>query len=123
MASRAAFLLRGIAQDHPFADGNKRTAFEAADNMLRLNGAFVDADGETVVRSMLAVARGEVDVAAIGDWLRTHLRKLQTPRACMPGHAAAAAGPTRQALPPQGPPGFRGELPEDRDAIERLAKL
>lgn len=76
LADRAAFLLRGIAQDHPFADGNKRTAFEAADLFLRRNGHYVDASAGDVVEFMLAIARGELGLDGIADWVRRHLRRL-----------------------------------------------
>ncbi len=74
LALRAAFLLRGICQDHPFADGNKRTAFEATDTLLRLNGTRIVASPDEVLVLMLAVAQGLVGVEGIARWLRAHAK-------------------------------------------------
>lgn len=69
---RAALLLRGIAQDHPFVDGNKRTAFDVASTFLEHNGQTVGGRDEEVVTFMLRVARGEQSVEEIADWLGRH---------------------------------------------------
>lgn len=76
LAERAAMLIRGIAQDHPFADGNKRTAFEVAAVFLYRNGTSLEATADEVVAFMLAVASGEEDLETITRWLRTRLRNL-----------------------------------------------
>lgn len=76
LAERAALLVRGIAADHPFADGNKRTAFLAADVFARRNGWFVDATADEVVDFMLAVALGEADLDATASWIAARLRRL-----------------------------------------------
>ena len=74
---RAAFLLRGIAQDHPFVDGNKRTGFEAADLFLRRNGFMVAAPQEEIQAFMVRVAGPErLDHRRISRWLRPRLKKL-----------------------------------------------
>lgn len=41
IAEAAAFLLRRIAQDPPFADGNQRTGFAAAEAFLHVNGSCI----------------------------------------------------------------------------------
>lgn len=76
LVERAALLLRGIVLDHPFADGNKRTAFEAADLFLRGNGAFVAATAPEIVDFMLACARGELEFEDIVGWLRAKRGRL-----------------------------------------------
>lgn len=73
---RAALLLRGIAQDHPFADGNKRTAIEVTDLVFRMNGYYLDASADEIVDFMLSVARNDLVVSEIAAWLRSHARKL-----------------------------------------------
>lgn len=73
---RAALLLRGIAAEHPFVDGNKRTAFAATDLFLALNGQIVVASEDEVVDFMLRVARGEEDLGGIESWLRANARNL-----------------------------------------------
>lgn len=62
----------GIARDHPFVDGNKRTAFVAVELFLALNGLELLADDGACVLTMLAVAAGQMDEAAFARWLREH---------------------------------------------------
>lgn len=76
LEARAGFILRGICQDHPFVDGNKRTAFAATEVFLQRNGKYLEAAAEAVVAFMLAVADGTCNVEEICAWLRTHARYL-----------------------------------------------
>lgn len=71
---RAGFLLRGIAQDHPFVDGNKRTAYETAAVFLENNGVLLEPSLEGARDFMIGVARGEESVGTIADWLRRNCR-------------------------------------------------
>jgi death-on-curing protein len=75
---RAALLLRGLCQDHPFADGNKRTGYEATDLFLRMNGRRIQASADEVQLFMLDVAQGWHDLGSIADWLRTHAKDYPT---------------------------------------------
>ena len=65
----------GLARNHPFIDGNKRTAFVAVELFLSLNDLELGADDADCVLTMLAVAAGTLDEAAFAAWLRTHTRK------------------------------------------------
>jgi death-on-curing protein len=66
----AAVYALGIAQNHPFIDGNKRTAFVALELFLRLNGCvFTVGDAEAVVM-MLAMAAGELPDNEFTAWVR-----------------------------------------------------
>ncbi|MFT3735489.1 MAG: type II toxin-antitoxin system death-on-curing family toxin [Rhodocyclaceae bacterium] len=65
----------GIARNHPFIDGNKRTAFVAVELFLALNGFLLTADDASCILTMLAVAAGEIDEAAFAQWLREHVVK------------------------------------------------
>lgn len=65
----------GIARNHPFIDGNKRTAFVCAELFLVLNGHELVADDLSCVTTMLAVAAGELNEAAFAAWLRQHTVK------------------------------------------------
>lgn len=68
----AATLGHGIARNHPFVDGNKRTAFVVVETFLILNGAELGAsDAESVV-AMLDLAAGEMTEDEFADWLRAH---------------------------------------------------
>ena len=63
----------GISRNHPFIDGNKRTAFVCTELFLALNGHSLAANDVDCVLTMLAVASGELDEAAFAAWLRDHL--------------------------------------------------
>lgn len=77
VAELAASYGVGIARNHPFVDGNKRTAFVSVELFLRLNGYRLVADDAACVLTMLAVAAAEMDEATFADWLRQHcLAKL-----------------------------------------------
>jgi death on curing protein len=64
-----------IARNHPFIDGNKRTAFVAVELFLDLNGLELIADDASCVMTMLAVATGEMDEATFAEWIRRHSAK------------------------------------------------
>ncbi len=73
VAEIAAAYAYGIARNHPFLDGNKRTAFVAAELFLALNGHMLMADDVSCVSTMLALAAGELDEAGYAAWLRGHI--------------------------------------------------
>lgn len=60
----------GLAKNHPFLDGNKRTAFVAVELFLRLNGYVLSADDTTCILTMLALAAGDIDEANFASWIR-----------------------------------------------------
>lgn len=62
----------GLARNHPFIDGNKRTAFVAVELFLAINGWTLVADDAACVLTMLAVASGTLDEAALAGWIRSH---------------------------------------------------
>lgn len=68
----AASYAVALAKNHPFIDGNKRTAFVAMELFLILNGHELNATDAECVLAMLAVAAGEWDEATLAAWLRTH---------------------------------------------------
>jgi death-on-curing protein len=71
----AAAYTFGIARNHPFVDGNKRTAFLAAFIFLRINGLHLVADEISAVASMLEVAAGKMSEAEFAGWLRENTEK------------------------------------------------
>nr|WP_294504642.1 type II toxin-antitoxin system death-on-curing family toxin [uncultured Rhodopila sp.] len=72
IAELAAVYALGIAKNHPFIDGNKRTAFVALEVFLRLNGCrFTVGDAEAVVMT-LAMAAGELPDDEFTAWVRLH---------------------------------------------------
>lgn len=71
-ATLAAAYAFGIARNHPFIDGNKRTAFVCAELFLALNGYQLQAEDANCVSTMLALAAGDLPEAEFADWLRTN---------------------------------------------------
>ena len=71
-AALAAAYGFGIARNHPFIDGNKRTAFVCTELFLALNGASLSADDANCVATMLALAAGDLAEADFAAWLRSH---------------------------------------------------
>jgi death-on-curing protein len=69
--AKAAALLHSIARNHPFADGNKRTATIAALFLLDVNGLRVTWDMEAALARIVAMAEGELDVDSFATWLPT----------------------------------------------------
>ena len=68
----AAAYAFGIARNHPFIDGNKRTAFVCAELFLALNGVALLAEDASCVRIMLTLADGELPEIEFADWLRAN---------------------------------------------------
>jgi death-on-curing protein len=66
----AAAYAVAIARNHPFVDGNKRTAFVAMALFLALNGFRLKADQVDAVRMITAVAAGEVQQDELTTWIR-----------------------------------------------------
>ena len=68
--SLAAAYAFGIARNHPFVDGNKRTAWVFARLFLALNGVELRFAPGDAIRTMLALAAGELAEEALADWFR-----------------------------------------------------
>jgi death-on-curing protein len=68
----AAAYLFHLARNHPFVDGNKRTALMCALVFLGLNGHRLEADPDAVYRLVDGVASGDVDKAEVAVFLREH---------------------------------------------------
>ena len=72
LASLAASLAFGLAKNHPFLDGNKRVAFAALFTFLGANGAELQAEETDAVRTMLAVATGDLSEEELASWIRAN---------------------------------------------------
>lgn len=72
-AALAAAYGWGLARNHPFVDGNKRTAFVAIELCLLLNGQQLVADDAACVLTTLALAAGELTEDELAAWLRRHM--------------------------------------------------
>lgn len=69
--AKAAALLHGIARNHPFADGNKRTATIAALFMLHVNGLRPTWNAAEALEKITALAEGKLSAGDFAAWLPT----------------------------------------------------
>lgn len=76
LADLAASLAYGLARNHPFVDGNKRTAAVACETFIELNGARLQADDGDLFPRFLDLAEGKLEVEAFAQWLRQHMPPL-----------------------------------------------
>ena len=72
-AALAAAYAFGVARNHPFVDGNKRTAAVISETFLVLNGFELTATDAEVVVAFLALASGDLSEEELADWFRTHM--------------------------------------------------
>ena len=72
---KAAALLQSLLKNHPFIDGNKRTALTSAGLFLRLNGyKLINAKIEEV-EFAIKVDNQNLDISDISQWLKSHSKK------------------------------------------------
>ena len=72
---KAGALIQSIVKNHPFVDGNKRTAFVSTMVLLKINNIHIGALQKDVVKFMLDVANKNLSVEDIASWLKEHVRK------------------------------------------------
>ena len=71
VAQLAASYAYGIARNHPFADGNKRTAAVISETFLVLNGYDMPSTSDAeVATTFIALAAGELTEDELADWFR-----------------------------------------------------
>lgn len=63
----------GVARNHPFNDGNKRTAWVIARLFLRLNDVDIAFEKIEAIETVLALAAGELAEDALADWFRARI--------------------------------------------------
>lgn len=65
----AAALMESLAMNHPFIDGNKRTAFAVCDGFLRINGYYIDCDSIDAYRSIMGMFEtNSFTFVSLCDW-------------------------------------------------------
>ena len=74
LAELAAALAHGLARNHPFVDGNKRTAMVACETFIELNGGKLEAGDADLFPLILALADGRLAADEFASSLRIHLR-------------------------------------------------
>ena len=75
LAALAAAYAFGIAKNHPFVDGNKRTAFASMLVFLGLNGIDFDVRPQDATVMILSLAAGEVSEESLARWIRDNWPK------------------------------------------------
>lgn len=73
LAVIAATYAFGIVRDHPFADGNKRTAWVLARLFLAANGHRLRFEAAQAIATVVALAAGELGEAELADWFRERI--------------------------------------------------
>jgi death on curing protein len=96
LADLAASLAHGIARNHAFVDGNKRSALVACETFIELNGAELTATDVEIYPVILALATGRLTEAEFSAWLRA---RPQT----QPGLSGVQEPPARYGRPRAAP--------------------
>ncbi len=76
-AALGASLACGVAKNHPFLDGNKRTAYVLCRMFLQLNGQDIVATDIEKYLTFLGVADGRVSEEKLAVWIRSHLVQIE----------------------------------------------
>lgn len=76
-AALAALYGFGLARNHPFVDGNKRTTFVAIELFLALNGWLLDATDANCVMVTLELASGKLTEETLASRIRANLKSIQ----------------------------------------------
>lgn len=97
LAALAASLAYGLARNHPFVDGNKRTAAVCCETFIRLNDGNLVADDLALYPIYIALAEGSLSEDDFAAWLRKHITLAPGHRISEPGAAYAARGKARAA--------------------------
>jgi death on curing protein len=79
LAALAAAYAYGIARNHPFIDGNKRTAYVAMELFLIDHGLLLTAEDGDAVLTFLALAAGDLTEDALADWVRRNATSIDGP--------------------------------------------
>ncbi len=72
LAALAASYAFGITRNHPFVDGNKRTALVSAQTFLLLNGVSLQATQEEKYLTFIKLAEGSLSEDQLAEWIRQH---------------------------------------------------
>lgn len=69
LREKATALLHSLARNHPFKDGNKRTATVALIFMLLVNGESIQWNEQDALQKILDIAQGVIDLQSFAEWL------------------------------------------------------
>lgn len=73
---KVAALVQSLILNHPFVDGNKRTAFASGVRFLKINGMKLQAEQQAVVYFTLAIERKKYNLEEIAVWLKKQSKKI-----------------------------------------------
>lgn len=76
--SKAASLMHSIIKNHPFVDGNKRTAITAASIFLIRSGFQITTSNKELERFTMKAASENLELREIAKWFKKHSKKLKT---------------------------------------------
>lgn len=76
--SKAASLMNSIIKNHPFLDGNKRTAISAASIFLIRNNYTLTASNKELERFTIKAASENPELQEIAKWFKKHSKKIKT---------------------------------------------
>lgn len=74
--AKASALMHSLILNHPFIDGNKRTAVVSCARFLYVNGYQFTASKNELVKAALKVESKEWDIEKISSWLKKHSKKV-----------------------------------------------
>ena len=73
LADLAASLAYGLARNHPFVDGNKRTAAVMCEVFIELNDGHLEADDIELYPQYIGLAEGSITESEFAGWLRDRI--------------------------------------------------
>ncbi|MDB5973491.1 MAG: type toxin-antitoxin system death-on-curing family toxin [Nevskia sp.] len=94
IADLAASLAFGLARNHPFVDGNKRSAAVCCETFIELNGGQLIAEDIELFPLFLALAEGKLPVEELAAWLRPRIQTRKPDSIQEPPAIYKAAGKT-----------------------------
>jgi len=74
LIEKASAMLHSLILNHPFYDGNKRTAFAAVSLFLHFNGIYITGEHREIEDFVVWAAERHLAVEAIADWLAKHTK-------------------------------------------------
>ncbi|MDP2585697.1 MAG: type II toxin-antitoxin system death-on-curing family toxin [Candidatus Levybacteria bacterium] len=74
--NKSAALLQSLLKNHPFIDGNKRTALSSAGLFLRINGYMLNNIHKEEVKFAIRVDNERLSVERIADWIKKYSKRV-----------------------------------------------
>ena len=72
---KSAYTLHSLVRNHPFWDGNKRTAFATSVFILRANGFKLYATNDEMIEFVLSIARGSITLKDVERWISERIKE------------------------------------------------